>query len=263
MDQVHVIRHKVLLEGNSVRSVAKEMGISRNTVAKYLNYPEPTRRVARKQKRAPVMEMVAPRIEEILSEWTERTSHMQRITGTRIHRQLVEGGYEVGICGSSFMAPDVFGKGLRMALRPCRPTLVPRCPCSGLLLPRRLTTRGESYRTRKRSEEGLQMAPKMPMVLHCCAGWPGWLNFKTLVCSISQRCEQQASFGEEGPMLQKLTSKPRAVPRTTRSLGVRRHRSASPIPSLALSIKYLKMWSTLWQSERAVRKHVHRRRFFD
>jgi transposase len=97
MDQVHVIRHKVLLEGKSVRSVAKEMGVSRNTVAKYLNNPEPTRRVTHKQKRAPVMEMVAPRIEEILSEWTQRTTPKQRITGTRIHRQLVEEGYEVGI----------------------------------------------------------------------------------------------------------------------------------------------------------------------
>src|SRR5918992_425756 len=97
MDQVHVIRHKVLLEGKSVRSVAKEMGVSRNTVAKYLKNPEPRRRVARKQKRAPVMEMVAPRIEEILSEWTERTTSKQRLTGTRIHKQLVEEGYEVGI----------------------------------------------------------------------------------------------------------------------------------------------------------------------
>ena len=97
MDQVHVIRHKVLLEGKSVRSVAREMGVSRNTVAKYLKNPEPTRRVTRKQKRAPVMEMVAPRIEEILSEWSERTTPKQRITGTRIHRQLVEEGYEIGI----------------------------------------------------------------------------------------------------------------------------------------------------------------------
>ena len=98
LDQVHVIRHKVLLEGKSVRSVAKEMGISRNTVAKYLKNPEPTRtRVGRKQKRAPVMEMVAARIEEILSEWRERTTPKQRITGTRVHRQLLEEGYEVGI----------------------------------------------------------------------------------------------------------------------------------------------------------------------
>ncbi len=98
MDQVHVIRHKVLLEGKSVRSVAKEMGVSRNTVAKYLKNPEPRRRrVAHKQKRAPVMEVVAPRIEEILLEWRLRTTAKQRITGTRVHRQLVEEGYEVGI----------------------------------------------------------------------------------------------------------------------------------------------------------------------
>src|SRR5215216_835108 len=96
MDQVHVIRHKVLLEGKSVRSVAKEMGVSRNTVAKYLKNPEPVR-VARTQKPAPVMEMVAPRIEEILVEWRERTTAKQRITGTRVHRQLVEEGYEVGL----------------------------------------------------------------------------------------------------------------------------------------------------------------------
>src|SRR5215207_3968136 len=30
----------------------------------------------------------------------------------------------------------------------------------------------------------------MPMVLHC-AGWPRWLNFKTLVGSISQRCQHR------------------------------------------------------------------------
>ncbi len=30
----------------------------------------------------------------------------------------------------------------------------------------------------------------MLMVLHC-AGWPEWLNFRTLVGSISQRCEQE------------------------------------------------------------------------
>ena len=32
MDQVHVIRHKVLVEGLSARRVAREMGVSRNTV---------------------------------------------------------------------------------------------------------------------------------------------------------------------------------------------------------------------------------------
>ncbi|MDQ5827575.1 MAG: IS21 family transposase [Chloroflexota bacterium] len=96
MDQVHVIRHKVLIDGQSIRSVARELGISRNTIRKYLTLSEPVRVVCQK-KPSPVMEMVAPRIEEILTEWREHTTTKQHITGTRIHRQLVEEGYEVGI----------------------------------------------------------------------------------------------------------------------------------------------------------------------
>jgi len=96
MDQVHVIRHKVLVEGRSIRSVAKEMGISRNTVSKYLKLSEPKRVVSR-PKPSPLMRTVAPRIEELLEEWQGRTTPKQRITGTRIHRQLVEEGYQVGI----------------------------------------------------------------------------------------------------------------------------------------------------------------------
>lgn len=96
MDQVHVVRHKVLVEGQSVRSVARQMGISRNTIGKYLKVSEPKRTV-RKPKSSPVTEAVAPRIEEILTEWRPRSTAKQRITGTRIHRQLVEEGYEVGI----------------------------------------------------------------------------------------------------------------------------------------------------------------------
>lgn len=67
MDQVHVIRHKVLVEGQSIRSVAREMAISRNTVSKYLKVSEP-KRVVRQKRPSPVMEMVAPRIEELLEQ---------------------------------------------------------------------------------------------------------------------------------------------------------------------------------------------------
>jgi hypothetical protein len=73
----------------------------------------------------------------------------------------------------------------------------------------------------------------------------------------------QASLAGEGPMLQKLTSKPRASPRTTRSLGVRRRRSVVHTPSVALSTKYLKMRCTLWQLERAARNLIRPRQFFD
>lgn len=96
MDQVHVVRHKILVEGQSIRSVSRQMSISRNTIRKYLKVSEPVR-VARRKKPSPVMEMIAPRIEEILAEWRLRTTAKQRITATRVHRQLVEEGYEVGV----------------------------------------------------------------------------------------------------------------------------------------------------------------------
>jgi len=96
MDQVHVIRHKALVEGQSIRSVAKEMGVGRNTVRKYLKASEPVR-VERNKKPSPVTEMVGPRIDQLLAEWEHRTTKKQRITGTRVQRQLVEEGYEVGI----------------------------------------------------------------------------------------------------------------------------------------------------------------------
>ncbi|KKL47795.1 hypothetical protein LCGC14_2331970 [marine sediment metagenome] len=89
MDQVYVIRHKVLREGLSIRAVARQMGVSRNTVRKYLNISEPERRQMEPREK-PVMKTVAPRIEGLLEEWKSRTTEKQRITGSRVHRQLVE-----------------------------------------------------------------------------------------------------------------------------------------------------------------------------
>jgi DNA-binding transcriptional regulator LsrR (DeoR family) len=44
VDQVHVLRHNVLVEGRSQRQVGKELGISRLTVKKYLTEAVPIRR---------------------------------------------------------------------------------------------------------------------------------------------------------------------------------------------------------------------------
>jgi DNA-binding transcriptional regulator LsrR (DeoR family) len=44
VDQVHVIRHKVLVDGCPQRRVAKEFGISRVTVRKYLEESVPVRK---------------------------------------------------------------------------------------------------------------------------------------------------------------------------------------------------------------------------
>lgn len=96
MDKVYVIRHKVMVEGRSIRSVAREMCISRNTVNKYLGLSEPVRKESAPRPR-PVMDKVAPRIDELLEEWKYRVTPKQRITGSRIHRQLIEDHYQVGI----------------------------------------------------------------------------------------------------------------------------------------------------------------------
>lgn len=95
MDQVHVIRHKVLVEKKSVRSVARQLGLSRHTVARYLTESEPVRR-EKEPRRCPVREAVRQRINELLEEWSPRTTRKQRITGTRLHRQLVEEGFVAG-----------------------------------------------------------------------------------------------------------------------------------------------------------------------
>ena len=96
MDQVHVIRHKVLVEGLSQRRVAEEMSVSRNTVKKYVE--EESEPVFKKPSRRdrPVLEKVRPRLEALVDEWSKRTTAKQRITGTRLHRQLVHEGFEVG-----------------------------------------------------------------------------------------------------------------------------------------------------------------------
>jgi len=95
MDQVHVIRHKVLREGVSIRQVARELGLSRNTVSKYLGQSAPVRRTYRRRVR-PVLEQIRERLEELLTEWEPRTTAKQRLTGVRMLRALHEEGYQVG-----------------------------------------------------------------------------------------------------------------------------------------------------------------------
>jgi len=96
VEEVHVLRHKVLVEGRSQRQVARELGISRNTVKRHLTLAEPVR-VERAPRARPVYERVRPRLDELIEQWSERTTPKQRLTATRLHRQLREEGYEVGV----------------------------------------------------------------------------------------------------------------------------------------------------------------------
>jgi transposase len=96
MDQVHVIRHKVLVEKRSQRSVAREMGVSRNTVAKYLAQPTPSYG-PRKPRVSMLRERVRPHLEALLAESQKWTQGKQRLTAPRIKQLLEEKGLKVGL----------------------------------------------------------------------------------------------------------------------------------------------------------------------
>lgn len=96
MDQVHVVRHKVLVEGRAQRAVARELGLSRVTVRKYLTQaaPEPYDASARMR---PVWDVVGPRVDVLLTESAQWTGGKQRLTGTRLHELLRAEGHVVGV----------------------------------------------------------------------------------------------------------------------------------------------------------------------
>jgi transposase len=96
VDQVHVIRHKVLVEGRSARQVAKELGISRRTVRKYLTQAAPVR-VERQPRARPVWQAVSGRLETLLAESVQWTGGKQRLTATRLHEMLLAEGHDVGV----------------------------------------------------------------------------------------------------------------------------------------------------------------------
>src|SRR5579871_5643458 len=95
MSEVHVVRHKVLVEGQKIRRVAREMGISRNTVRKYLEQPAPVR-VEKEPRARPVRDKVGARLEALLAESGQWTGGKQRLTATRLHAMLLSEGFRVG-----------------------------------------------------------------------------------------------------------------------------------------------------------------------
>jgi transposase len=96
VDQVHVVRHKVLVEGRSQRQVAKELGVARETVRKYLTESIPGRKETQPRAR-PVWDAVRTRLEALLTESRAWTGGKQQLTATRLHELLVAEGQRVGV----------------------------------------------------------------------------------------------------------------------------------------------------------------------
>ena len=97
MDQVHVVRHKVLVEGRTQRSVARELGLSRTTVGKYVECAMPVRKAEAGPRRRPVWDAVATRVQGLLTESAQWTGGKQQLTATRLHALLVAEGHRVGV----------------------------------------------------------------------------------------------------------------------------------------------------------------------
>lgn len=95
MDQVYVVRHKVLVEKKSHRRVAREMGISRVTVRRYVEGAPPGERAPTPRPK-PVTDAVRARAEAILDDAPRWTGGKQRLTVRRLHRMLRDEGFAVG-----------------------------------------------------------------------------------------------------------------------------------------------------------------------
>ena len=95
MDQVHIVRHKVLVEGRSQRAVARELGLARVTVRKYLDQAVPLRIVEAAPRPRPVWDAVAERVQAVLVDSVRWTGGKQRLTATRLHELLVAEGHRV------------------------------------------------------------------------------------------------------------------------------------------------------------------------
>ena len=89
MDEVYVVKRRVLVEGVPIRRLAREMGISRNTIRRYLAGAEPRVRVATKR-RQPVREGIEAALEAVLRDSPKWTGGKQRLTAARLHEILVE-----------------------------------------------------------------------------------------------------------------------------------------------------------------------------
>src|SRR2546422_9420556 len=97
MDQVHVVRQKVLVEGRTQRAVARELGLSRTTVGKYVGQAAPVRKAEAEPRARPVWDAVAERVQAVLADSVRWTGGKQRLTATRLHELLRAEGKRVGV----------------------------------------------------------------------------------------------------------------------------------------------------------------------
>ena len=96
MDEASTIRHRVLVQGVSRRAVANEMGVSRNTVRRYLTSGVPVKERRLSERPRPVIESAKARLEALLTDSPRWTAGKQRLTATQLWRLLRAEGVAIG-----------------------------------------------------------------------------------------------------------------------------------------------------------------------
>lgn len=96
MEEVYVVRHRHLVEGVPIRRLAREMGVSRNTIKRYLRGAPPGVGKPRGAPGSPVRGAVEPRALAILEDSKRWTAGKQRLTAARLHELLRGEGHDVG-----------------------------------------------------------------------------------------------------------------------------------------------------------------------
>ncbi|WP_394824412.1 IS21 family transposase [Pendulispora albinea] len=94
MDVVAVIRHKVASEGVPIREVARELGLSRNTIRRYVRANKiPVPRPEKQVRPSPVRDEVATAAAAIWRARRSFTAGKQRLTAKRLWELLRENGH--------------------------------------------------------------------------------------------------------------------------------------------------------------------------
>ena len=91
VQEVYVLRCRVLVEGRSWRQVARKVGISRYKIRCYLTLAKPVR-IERQPRRKQVRKRAPPCLEESLTERSRRTSPKQSLTRRGLHAADAPGG---------------------------------------------------------------------------------------------------------------------------------------------------------------------------
>jgi transposase len=90
---VHVLRHKVLVEGLSQREVARQLGVSRRTIKRYLRDDvQPGVRKEEGPRPRPVQDAICSQVFDLLA--TARTTRKQKLTAPVVREQLLAAGFD-------------------------------------------------------------------------------------------------------------------------------------------------------------------------